>query len=169
MLKLTGAILLILGASLLGLSLAGRLTERTRALRAMIGALDLVERELTFHLASMPELLQRVATSAAYPADCFFRRCLTELDHLGEQSLEEIWIKALPELGQLDENAAAVLREVGGVLGKYDWENQRACLTAARVRLEECFHQAREEQRRMGRVYGTLGVTAGVFFAILLL
>jgi len=62
----------------------------------------------------------------------------------------------------------AVLMEAGEILGRYDEDNQKAALERLRGRLEENLRRAREEAERLGRVYGTLGMTAGLFFWILL-
>ena len=61
----------------------------------------------------------------------------------------------------------AVLRQVGGVLGRYDGENQRQALEEAVSRLDERRRAAADRRNRMGRVYGTLGLTAGAFLVIL--
>ena len=167
--RILGALLLAGGSAALGFRAASRLAVRCRAQRAMLGALEQLERELGFRLASMPELLAAAAGRAAPPAQDFLRQCLAGLDELGEKSMAQIWDEALPAAGDLGETAFTVLRSLGAVLGRFDGEAQRESLASARGELALCLEQAEEERRRMGRVYGALGVTAGAFLSILLL
>ena len=78
--------------------------------------------------------------------------------------------KALRETPlRLDEGDRAVLKQVGGVLGRYDSDSQTVALGQAVQRLSQQQREAEERQGRLGRVYGTLGVTSGLLFAIVLL
>lgn len=61
-----------------------------------------------------------------------------------------------------------MLEEAGDVLGRYDGERQRTALESLLLRLEEEVRLARDEARRMGRVYGALGAAGGLFLVILL-
>lgn len=168
MLRLAGAVLLTGGGAALGLCAAARLTGRVRAIGALLEALEDLERELSFRLASMPELLSRAAR-ARPPAGEFFRACLAGLEQLGEKSLEEIWDEALPAAGDLGEHPADILRSLGGVLGRYDGERQRESISAACLALRRCLAEAEAERKRLGKVYGALGTVAGALLAILLL
>ena len=68
---------------------------------------------------------------------------------------------------QIEPEDLAVLQQVGGVLGRYDGEHQRQALEEAIVRMDERRRAAADRRNRMGRVYGTLGLTAGAFLVIL--
>lgn len=167
--KLAGALLLTGGAGALGLLAASRLAARVRALRAMLGALEQLERELSFRLTSMPELLRNTARNAAPPANAFFLQCCTGMEQLGEKSLSEIWSEALSKVGDLGERPLMVMRELGTILGRYDGEGQRESLAAARDELAKCLAQAEAERAQKGQVYSALGISAGALLAILLL
>lgn len=169
MLRWVGAALVFAGCGALGILLAGRLSGKVKALRAMAAALEQMEREMGFRLASMPELLESAAKTVGPPADGFFQRCLDGLEQLGEKSLAEIWEETLDWAGDLGDPALAALRGLGVVLGQYDGESQRESLAGTRRELERCLQEARAEQARLGRVYTTLGITAGAVLAILLL
>ena len=54
MLKLAGALILMAGASSIGFGAAAQLRARVTSLRALIGGLELMERELSFRLTPMP-------------------------------------------------------------------------------------------------------------------
>lgn len=170
MLKLLGSVLLAGGAATLGFSAAAQLERRVRALRTLLGALEVMEREVSFRLTPMPELLSSLAERTPCPVGSFFSHCWSGLEHLGEKRLEEIWDEALEAVPMdLDVEERQVLHELGGVLGRYDGEGQREALALARVQLGGCLVRASEERTRLGRVYGALGLAAGMFLVILLL
>lgn len=170
MIRLFGAILLAGGAAFLGFTATAQLERRVSALRAMAGALERMERELTFRLTPMPELLDGLAEHTRPPVSCFFSHCRNSMDKLGEKTLSELWDGALDAVPMdLGTEEREVLHELGGVLGCYDGEGQREALAFAQVQLSECLSRAVEERTRLGRVYGALGLTAGAFLVILLL
>jgi len=81
----------------------------------------------------------------------------------------QIWQQGL-EAAQLRLEAVdlTVVEQVGSVLGRYDGDSQRQALEQALMRMEELQKQAVEQRARLGKVYGTLGLTAGAFLMILL-
>ncbi|MEG2118964.1 MAG: stage III sporulation protein AB [Pseudoflavonifractor sp.] len=170
MLRLVGTVLLTGGAAMLGFSATVRLERRVKNLREICGALETMERELAFRLTSMPDLFRLLERSAAPPVSDFFARCYRDMNRLGEYSLSELWSTALDEIPmELECDARSILAALGGVLGQYGGENQQQALSLARVRMQSCLACAVGERKRLGRVYGTLGLTGGVLLAILLL
>ena len=165
MLKLIGALLLAGGAGALGCSAAAQLSRRVAVLRALLGALEGMEREIAFRLTPMPELLERAAAESPPPVCTLFARCRTLLDELGERSMAELWREAL-EQGRPGRLA---LEELGEVLGRYDGDGQREALAHTRAELSRALEQAREAREKQGRMYQVLGITAGAFLVILLL
>ena len=65
--------------------------------------------------------------------------------------------------------ASALLDRLGPVLGRYDGDSQRLALEEGAAGLRALQGEAADERNRLGRVYGVLGVTAGLFAAIVLL
>ena len=171
MLKLLGSLLLMAGAAGLGFGAAAQLEARVTALRALLGALERMERELAFQLTPMPELLDRLAREAKHPASLLFARCRAGLSQLGETSLGQLWRGALEEETDLllTREETQILAALGDVLGRYDGDDQRAALRRTIAELGESLRRAQSERDRMGRVYGALGLGAGAMLVILLL
>lgn len=170
MLKLLGVGLLLTGGVGLGVSAVRRLAARVTALRSLTEALELMERELEFNLPTMDELIGTTAQRASEPAASFLQACQVEMEGWEGRSVSEIWKQAAyNELSVLKKCDLEALFAVGAVLGRYDAESQRYSMDAARERLAVYLQDAIEEQKRMGRVYGVLGATAGAFLVILLL
>ena len=170
MLRLAGALLLVGGAAFLGFSAAAGLGRRVRSLRSLLGALELMEREIAFRLTPMPDLLDALSARTPPPLSAFFARCRDGLGALGEKDLGQLWREGLEEapMGLADEELA-LLAELGEVLGRYDGEGQRAALERTRLALEETLRRAEEDKSRQGRMYGVLGLTAGAFLVIMLI
>jgi stage III sporulation protein AB len=70
---------------------------------------------------------------------------------------------------QLTAEDRQMLEQLGSVLGRYDGESQCRAIEEEVSRLGRQIVQAREDRRRLGRVYGVLGMTAGLFLAVLLI
>ena len=170
MLKFLGAVLILTGGSSIGVCAAQELRQRSRILEQFLAALDQIQAELSFRLTPMPELLRRLGQESEEPLKTFFQTCEAGLSALGEVSFSVVWNRALQmePLALLPEDRIP-LEQLGAVLGRYDAEGQRTTLESVRVRLSQCLEDAREKQKKMGRVYRTLGVSAGVLCILLLL
>ena len=111
------------------------------------------------------------AGTAVTGAGGLFAHCRDHLWELGEKSFGQLWREALdgePDL-LLDERESQILLELGEVLGRYDVEGQSGALRNSVLELGRCLAGAEEEQRRLGRVYTTLGLGSGAMLVILLL
>ncbi|MGN1416168.1 MAG: stage III sporulation protein AB [Oscillospiraceae bacterium] len=93
-----------------------------------------------------------------------------ELDS-GRLDIREAWRdclkKAPPEYIRTEE--MAVLEELGETLGSTDVQGQLEALSAKRDALRELIAEADRERREKGRLYRMLGVTAGLFAAVILI
>ena len=170
MLRLLGAVLLTGGAGMMGFGAAARLNRRVRTRRLLTEALERMERELSFRLTSLPELFTLLAGHIAPPVGKFFACCRDSMSHLGEERLEDLWRNALAASDlDLGEEEHQILETLGGILGRYDGEGQTQALALARTQLERCLEAATVERDRMGKVYGALGLAAGIFLVIVFL
>ncbi len=171
MLKLIGAIFVIVAGSILGATEAMRLSARVRSLTSIVSSLEIMRSEICDRLTPLPELMEILAKTGPSPAKSFFANCLQELQSLGIHSFFEIWKRAAKATYQLElrPNEFLAFCEIGLPLGKYDIEEQRAGLDAAISRMTEFRRKAEEERKSYGKVYAALGVTAGIFTVIILL
>lgn len=170
MLKLIGAALILIGASSVGMGTAKELGRRSETLSAFLAALDRMEAELSFRLTPMPELLSRLSNELEGPVGAFFSTCEKGLSTLGDVPFSKVWNQALQEeqLALLPEDRVS-LEQLGAVLGQYDVEGQRNAMEGVRHQLALCLEAARGRQRKIGRVYRALGVSAGVLCILLFL
>ncbi len=165
-----GALLLTGGGLTLGLCAASELSRRAAALDAWCGALGLLAGELSFRAPPMAELLMDLSARSASPASEALAGAAEGLDRLAEVPFETLWAQAVTShAGALASEDAEVLVRLGGVLGRYDWQAQYAEAGLAREALAAHAVQVREDLRRKGRAYGTLGLALGAFVTIILL
>lgn len=170
MIRLAGAVLLTGGSAALGFGAVRHLENRVRDLRELVAGLELMERELGWRMAPLPDVLSRAAAATEGRTALFFSLCAQGAEHLNGRPFCKVWRQAA-EASQLRLEAAdlTLLEQLGNVLGRYDGESQEQALSAAVRRLEEQQGEAVSQRNRLGKVYGMLGVTAGIFLMILLI
>lgn len=170
MTRLLGAALVVAGCGALGLGGVARLDGRVRDLGGLAAGMDALQRELGWRLAPLPDALETAARSVHGPAADFFARCARSAGRGDGRPFQEVWrgsLNAVPL--RLAAEDRELMERLGPVLGRYDGDSQRAALEDAAAGLRGLLAAAADDRRRLGRVYGVLGMTAGLFLAILLL
>lgn len=170
MTRILGAVLVVAGCAALGLAGAARLDGRVRDLDELSAGLDALQRELGWRLAPLPDALDTAAGAARGPAAQFFARCAQGARMPDGQAFQQIWAEGLSGVPlRLAAEDKSALERLGPVLGRYDGDSQRLALKEALAGLHALRASAADDRLRLGRVYGVLGVTAGLFAAILLI
>lgn len=170
MIRMAGVCLLTAGCGALGLGAVGRLDNRVRDLMELSAGLDILQRELSWRLSPLPGALETAAAGTHGRAARFFAYCAQGSASLDGTPFRALWAEGLARcpLG-LDREDRALLEQLGPVLGRYDGDSQRQALEGVLAGLARRQELAAEDRRRLGRVYGVLGVTAGLFLTILLI
>lgn len=170
MIRLLGAALVVAGCGVLGMAGVARLDGRTRDLGELAAGLDAPQRELGWRLAPLPQALGAAAKAVHGPAAGFFTQCAQRSDRPDGQRFQQVWQDCLSTATlRLTPGDRALLERLGPVLGRYDGESQRCALEEAAAGLRQLQGEAADDRKRLGRVYGMLGMTAGLFLAIVLL
>ena len=170
MIRWMGAALLVAGCGGLGLCGVGRLDGRVRDLRELSAGLEALRRELGWRLAPLPRALETAAGTGQGRAACFFRFCAQRAGHLDGVSFQQLWREGLERCPLwIDREDRALLEQLGPVLGRYDGDSQREAVGHILDALARQGEQAAENRRRLGRVYGVLGVAGGLLLAVVLI
>lgn len=170
MIRLLGAALLMVGCGSLGLSAVNRLVSRVRDLRELSAGLEILRRELGWRLSPLPEALEAAAGGTHERAARFFAFCAQESKQLAGTPFRTLWSKGLEQCPlRLNREDRALLEQLGPVLGRYDGDSQRQAVENVLTGLYRQQAQAEDDRRRLGRVYGVLGVTAGLFLTLVLI
>ena len=165
-----GAALLIMGCGGLGLSAVNRLDSRVQDLRGLSAGLEILQRELGWRLSPLPRALEAAAEGTHGRAAQFFAFCAQGVKQLAGASFQTLWNKGLEQCPlRLSREDRALLEQLGPILGRYDGDSQRQAVENVLSGLSSRLARAEDDRRRLGRVYGVLGVTAGLFLAIALI
>ena len=170
MTRLFGAILIVAGCGALGLAGVARLDGRVRDLGELAAGLDVLQRELGWRLTPLPPALETAAKASRGAAAQFFSQCGKGAGRGNGQAFQQVWrdcLNAAPL--RLAAGDKALLERLGPVLGRYDGDSQRLALEDAAAGLRGLQGEASDDRRRLGRVYGVLGITVGLFLVILLI
>lgn len=170
MMRMLGAALVVAGCGALGLAGVCRLDSRVRDLGELAAGLDVLQRELGWRLAPLPQALDGAARAAHGPAAQFFARCAQRAGEADGQPFQQVWRDSLASAPlRLAEGDKALLERLGPVLGRYDGDSQCLALEDTAAGLRTLQGEAADDRSRLGRVYGVLGMTAGLLLAIALL
>jgi stage III sporulation protein AB len=165
-----GAVLLSAGSALLGLGAVAQLDGRVKDLRGLITALEAMRRVLMATLEPLDGMLNAAAQGSGGRPRELFQFCQAGLAQLNGKPFQPLWSMALETCAlRLEENDLAALYPLGGILGRYDMECQAEALEQTIIHLKRQLVEATEQRRRLGKVYGTLGVSAGLFLVLVLI
>lgn len=157
-----GCGLLVIGGGGLGIGLIVRLNGRIKMVAQLIETLYQLERELTLHLTPLPDLFQM----EGLPLGAYFVPCGCAIST--GAPLQQCWEQLVMNLPQIGEEEWTLLRPLGQILGRFEGEVQGEALHRTAQGLELLERQLLERSGRLGRIYPTVGLTAGAFLAILL-
>lgn len=170
MTRFLGAALVMAGCVWVSLGAVCRLDGRVKDLEELAAGLETLKRELCWRLTPLPAAMQEAAEGTHGRAAALFDWCARETCRLDGRTFQQIWqdgLECCPLV--LNEEDRAALERLGPVLGRYDADGQRQAIDGAVGSLNHRKAQAAEDRKRLGRVYGVLGMTAGLFLVILLI
>ncbi len=167
MIKLLGAILIVGSCSVVGFSMNNRLKTRVAALKSFIGAIQLLQAEIVFRKAALPDILPLIVRECAGAASAFFRQIEQCMSRDGKSFLTAVDILS-PELRHFDMKWSEIewIRSVGHIAGRYDAPAQADRLSGVVAQLEQSLRQAQDEYGQKGKLYRALGLTAGIMIAL---
>ena len=120
--------------------------------------------------APLEDIISAAAADSRLSCLSFLADIEAALDS-GETDIRYLWHsclkKAPPENIRREE--LDVLEELGDILGSTDVQGQLDSLSLHRSVIVSIAEKAEEERREKGRLYRCLGVTAGLFIAVILI
>lgn len=169
MLKLLGTLCVMAGTVWCGSGAVGELRRRALALDELHAGLIWLEEELTFRLSPLPQLLEQLGRSRRGEVGRFFQETADLLQKDPEEGLRQSWRQAMVrQLSLLRPEERQVVLELGQTLGRYDAQTQRQALAQGARRLAAFRDEAREEVRRLGKVYAALSLAGGAAVILVL-
>lgn len=166
-LKLMGAVFVLVGCGSIGFRIAANHRFEEINLRQLIGILDYMECELQYRLTPLPELCRQVSKEFTGLLGHVFCGLSVEMDAQNSSDLEQCMSVVLEKNGKLPPLTQEKLLLLGKTIGRFDMDGQIKGLEAVR---QECRRQAEalayNRDARL-RSYQTLGLCAGAALAIL--
>jgi stage III sporulation protein AB len=171
MLKFVGGVLIIGAAALLGFLQAAHYERRPKQIRLLISALQRMETEIIYALTPLPEAFASLSKQIAEPVSSLFRLTSERLLTTVGTSTREIWqitVKDVWKRTSMKQAEQEVVLQLGSVLGLTDRGDQVKHLRLAVSQLQTEETESRDEQRRYGKMWKSLGVLIGALIVILM-
>nr|WP_263325772.1 stage III sporulation protein SpoIIIAB [Neobacillus sp. Marseille-Q6967] len=171
MVKIIGAILIIVATTWTGFEFAKHLSERPRQLRQLKSALQSLEAEIMYGHTPLHEAARRLAAQLPKPLAPFFEgfaKKLTDTEttvkDAWESSLKEIWKQTAFKQGEYE-----IMRQFGETLGRHDRLSQQKHIMLTLSHLEREEADAVESQAKYEKMVKSLGFLSGLLLIILLI
>lgn len=172
MIKIIGAVLVLVSAYAIGSLLALRVKEQEKWLRDIKTALFLLQGELEYRQIPLPEALELIGRRHCGRLAAFFRVLAEELKKKDGIHLKELWRQvAEPALRDcpLSKEQKEEFAELGLYFVEADKETRKNSLDFYLNRLEEDIVKLRETGSDKAYLCRTLGMLGGIFLLILVL
>lgn len=171
MIKLIGMGLVLGGCSAAGFAAERELSRRVRDIRELMEFLRLLEGEIRYGGASLPECFRHIAGKLRQPYGSFLQQAAGHMEEYTGDTLGEILArhmdKELSGTALSPSDRESFLRFADG-LGYLDAKMQLAAIAFYREQLERDHAAALELCRSQSKLYRFLGVMGGLFLVILL-
>ncbi|MEF3301940.1 stage III sporulation protein SpoIIIAB [Paenibacillus sp. GYB003] len=171
MLKLIGAMLVLLAGTAIGFAKASVYARRPRQIRGLVHALQRLETEMNYGYTPLPEALARIADQLEPQLAAMFRMAAEPMLAANGKTAAESWREAVDACWKqtaLSSNEREILSQLSFTLGISDRDDQTKHLRLAVSLLQAEEQAAREDQRRYEKMWRSLGVLAGAFVVILM-
>lgn len=173
MLKLIGALIVVVGTTSYGFYRSSLYTKRVEQLKQLIYALNRLRSDIQYNLTPLPDAFRQLSLSIKPPFNDFFKQLHLKLEQdRTTSSFEQIWSIELEKLqyeSELLPQQIDILVQLGAVLGISDSEDQYQHLQHALERLSIEEEIAVEEQGKYASLWRNLGALVGVALVILLI
>ncbi|WP_421379525.1 stage III sporulation protein SpoIIIAB [Bacillus salacetis] len=171
MIKIIGAVFIILSTSWAGFEASRYLSERPRQLRILKSALQSLEAEIMYGHTPLHEAARKLSKQLQRPVAWFFevfaKKITTEettVSEAWEASLKEVW-----KMTAFKTREYEILTQFGESLGKHDRLTQQKHILLTLTHLEREETEALEKQKRYEKMTKSLGFLSGLLLIILLL
>lgn len=169
--KLIGALLILVTATLAGWFKSNQFTSRPDQIRRLILALKRLETEIMYGVTPLPEALQKIASQSKEPIAFLFEEASHRMSLPHNQTAQQS-IHGAVESGwkytAMKTAEREVLMQLAFSLGTSDRSNQLRHIATAVRQLESEEQLAREERDRYAKMFKSLGLLGGAFIVIVL-
>lgn len=169
-LKVGGIIVVFAACVAAGLMKTASLAKRVRELQTFLNALSMISDEIRFFATPTNEIISKLDNAEGYKQLRIFAFCRENLKHTRDFS--KAWGDALASAKpflSLDDGDIEALSWFGSVFGTTDAQGQTANCERYYNLLQQRLECARDDKEKRGKMFTSLGVLAGAFFAVMFL
>lgn len=168
MLKLFGALLIVIGCGGFGFLTAVYWKQEELALRQLVGDLEFMVCELQYRMTPLPELCGQTAGERNGLTSEFWKLMEAELEQQMEPDVSCCVQSVLNRCGKLPEHTQKALKILGQTLGRFDLEGQIQGLNSVKSHCCGELESMVQERDFRQKSYQTLGICTGIALAIIL-
>jgi stage III sporulation protein AB len=171
MVKLLGAVIILLATTWTGFEAAKHLSERPRQLRQLKVALQSLEAEIMYGHLPLYDACMNISRQLKRPLAWFFEDFAKRLKN-GELNVRDAWHESLLDVKRFTafrQGEIEILQQFGETLGQHDRASQQKHIFLALTHLEREEHDAREKQSKYEKMIKSLGFLSGLLLIILLM
>ncbi|MEC2075404.1 stage III sporulation protein SpoIIIAB [Metabacillus fastidiosus] len=171
MIKILGAVFILIATTWIGFEAARHLSERTRQLRQLKVALQSLEAEIMYAHTPLTVAAENLAKQMRKPLSPFFELFASKLKK-GHTSVKTAWDESIEEVLHLTafkHGELEVLKQFGETLGQHDRLSQQKHIKLTLSHLEREEADAVDRQTRYERLVKSLGFLSGLLLIILLM
>jgi stage III sporulation protein AB len=172
MFKLIASLLIICSAGLAGLRAASAYSLRSRQLRTLQEALQLLDTEIMYGATPLPAALSKVAAAAGEAVGVVFREAGDMLGNSSGLTAGEAWNLAVDRnirQTAFTQEDRAILRSFGEALGSSDRVDQHKHITLTAYHLRQEEERAERDRQKNERIWKYGGFLVGIGIVLLLL
>ena len=170
--KIIGSLFLMTSSAAIGFLKADELSERVKQLKELKRMMILLQGELRFHKAALPEAFENVSERAEAPFSGFLKEMSQKLESKDSGGFYGVWSEVSEKLLKNEgfkKEDRQILELLGSSLGYLDLTMQTETLNLAILQAEDAIKLAKEQQEVKGKLYQTMGVTAGALLTLLII
>ncbi len=154
--------------SAVGFMLQKRLIDRADCLERLIAMLDYLSSQISYVRMPVGEIVSQMAMQSRFASLTFLEECKERLRQ-GEPFPDAWRASAAKQRQLLAKDDYERLASLGSTLGATDAQEQQQTIAMYTRMFEKSYEAARAECASRSRMYLTIGVLAGIGFAILML
>lgn len=166
MLKLTGSLMIAAVCVMYGFSSADRLRRRRDFLTSFLTSLSVLETEISFKRHALAEIFERLDDKALLG---LYEHCRKGIERDGIRSAWSDAANAASDAAGLKPSEREAVLSLGTELGMSDISGQRAAIGRTRELTAALAGAAADDYKRLGRAYRGCGISAGIFFVLMLI
>lgn len=167
MIKIIGALMIVIGCGSVGFKMAAGFLREERFLRQLITMLDFMECELQYRLTPLPELCKLASDHCNGSLSALLNTLKEELEAQISPDVERCMSAAISAHKDLPAVSQSILEMFGRTLGRFDLKGQIKGINDIRLECERNLDKLMENKENRLRSYRTLAICAGAALAIL--